>query len=189
MKKIMMTMAAALIMTSAAMAQNENKDNTTKLSRTERIQKRTDATVKRYNLNEEQAKKLLELNTKYDGKMGSQRMARGGRPGMDRGAMRADSSAVRAHKGTMRARTDVPMTDRKAPEGMRRKAEGDTTMVRRIAPARGGLKNTAETMQAYDKELQTIMTPEQYKQYKEDAQKRMSRNVHTFKNKNNNTEK
>lgn len=70
MKKIMMTMAAALIMTSAAMAQNENKDNTTKLSRTERIQKRTDATVKRYNLNEEQAKKLLELNTKYDGKMG-----------------------------------------------------------------------------------------------------------------------
>lgn len=34
-------------------------------------------------------------------------------------------------------------------------------------------KEYMETMKQYDEELQTILTPEQYKEYKADAEKRM----------------
>lgn len=182
MKRIIMTMAAALIMTSATMAQSKNDDKATVQDRTEKIQKRTDATVKRYNLNEEQAKKLLELNTKYDGKMRVPGMQRYDRRGMGMKPMMADSCKMKCTKAPMRASVKtVPMKKAKVAK--------DSTMLRRMRPVRGGGRAQLEAMQAYDKELQTIMTPEQYKQYKEDMRKRNAQGVHTFKNKAKKTEK
>ena len=78
MKKFLMTMMAAFVMTSAAFAQ-ENKeqakccekkceqkcDKQGKCDKKDMVKFKTERTAKRYNLNEKQAAQLLELNQKY----------------------------------------------------------------------------------------------------------------------------
>ena len=60
MKQFMMTLVAALFISSAAFAHDKDDKDTRKQ---EMIKHRTERTVKDYNLNDEQAKQLLELNT------------------------------------------------------------------------------------------------------------------------------
>ena len=74
----MITMMAALLISTSAVAQEESKAQRPekKFDKTEMVKHRTDETVKRYSLNDKQAKQLLELNNKYADKMGP----RGGRP-------------------------------------------------------------------------------------------------------------
>ena len=127
MKQIIMTLAAALFISSIALAQ-ENNDN----RKQEMIKHRTERTVKEYNLNDKQAKQLLELNTKYADMM--RPMHRHGGPG---------------HHGMRGQRPKPPKGDTKE---MHEKMEKD--------------------MKAYDEELQKILTPEQYKNYKSDMEKR-----------------
>ena len=99
---------------------------------------------------EEDMQKLLELNTKYDGKMwrgprGGQRM---GRPG--NGQRRMD--------GNRQAPDSLRMRDQRPPrEGM------------------GNMEEMRKTMEAYDAELKEILTEEQYKQYRADQEERMKR--------------
>ena len=78
MKKFLMTMMAAFVMTSAAFAQ-ENKEQAKccekkceqckcqqgKCDKKDMVKFKTERTAKRYNLNEKQAAQLLELNQKY----------------------------------------------------------------------------------------------------------------------------
>ena len=59
MKQIIMTLAAALFISSAALAQEKNDNR-----KQEMIKHRTERTVKAYGLNDKQAKELLNLNTK-----------------------------------------------------------------------------------------------------------------------------
>ena len=116
---------------------------------------RTEQTVKDYNLNDEQAKQLLELNTKYADKMRPHRGRHHGPHGM---------------KGK---RPESPHCDGKCkcPDAPKGDKKGE-----RPEPPKGDMKEKraemAATMKAYDAELQKIMTPEQYKNYKADMAKR-----------------
>ena len=82
MKKMVISMAVMLTVALGAMAQEGQQTQQRQrrqFNPQEMIQRRTDATVKRYQLNEEQAQKLLELNKKYAQQMGG-RFGGGGRP-------------------------------------------------------------------------------------------------------------
>lgn len=83
MKKMIIALAALFMVSSASMALNEQRnDRQSNGDRTEVIKQRTDEAVKKYGLNEEQAAKLLDLNTKYADKIGpGMRRPGGGRPG------------------------------------------------------------------------------------------------------------
>lgn len=160
-KKMIMAVVAAVMMSTSVMAQDNNVENRRgpRMDMKEMVKNRTDETVKRYGLNEEQAAKLLELNTKFADKMGPRR---GQRPGGGRGfapdstrrmGMAQDSARERKRpEGNMERRPDRPM--------------GQPGMM----PQRDEWR---KTMEEYDNELKTIMTEEQFKAYKEDSEKRM----------------
>lgn len=144
MKQIIMTLAAALFISSAALAQEKNDNR-----KQEMIKHRTERTVKAYGLNDKQAKELLDLNTKYADMM--RPMHRHGGPGHHgMGGRRPEPP-----KDMNGERPEPPRGDRKE---MREKMEKD--------------------MKAYDEELQKIMTPEQYKSYKADMEKRRMERHH-----------
>lgn len=153
MKQFMMTLVAALFISSAAFAYDKDDKDTRKQ---EMIKHRTEQTVKDYNLNDEQAKQLLELNTKYADKM--RRPHRGRHHGPH---------------GMKGKRPESPHCDGKCkcPDAPKGDKKGE-----RPEPPKGDMKEKraemAATMKAYDEELQKIMTPEQYKNYKADMAKR-----------------
>ena len=146
MKKLVLTMIAMVIMSLSAMAQDTaqvrrqfNPEQMTKM--------RTDAVVQKYGLNEEQAKKLLDLNTRFAGKI---------RPMGPMGGQR---------RGGQRMQGDRPQ--RMNPDSLR--AQGQ----RRGQGQRGGGFNREEmqkNMEAYNNELKSILTPEQYEAYQKDEQ-------------------
>lgn len=144
MKKTIVTMMVALLVGTTAMAQDSQNEqrHPGKFDKTEMIKHRTDETVSRYNLNEKQAKKLLELNTKYADKM------------MPRGHRR------HGHHGA--GRPPMPPKDEKTqrPEPPK---DGSKMQERR--------KEMEATMKAYDSELKKILTDDQYKSYQEDQKK------------------
>lgn len=153
MKRIVMTMLAAALMTSAAFAQDqkEGKRPEKKFDKTEMVKHRTDEIVKKYSLNGKQASLLLALNEKYADKMGpGARGHRHGRPGMkpgrpERNAEAAESDAKPAKRPEL---TDEQKAEMKAQREEHEKVR-----------------------KAYDAELQKIMTAEQFQQYKTDMSK------------------
>ena len=146
MKKTILALAAMMIISATAMAQNEDRRGRNGMDRTEIVKRRTEATVKKYDLNAEQAQKLLELNTKYQGQMWRGMGNRAGR---------------NANAGKERAvRRDTSMRKRTAP------ATGNNV---RIRP---DMKEMRENMRKYDEELKTIMTSEQYAKYQKDIEAR-----------------
>ena len=155
MKQIIMTLAAVLFVSSTALAQEKNDNR-----KQEMIKYRTERTVKEYNLNDKQAKKLLDLNTKYADMM--RPMHRPGDPG---------------HHGMRGQRPEPP----KDMNGQRPEPPKDMKG-KMPEPPRGDRKEMREKMEkdmkAYDEELQKIMTPEQYKKYKADMEKRRMERPH-----------
>jgi len=153
MKKMILAFAATMMMT-AAMAQDDNqqgRQERRRMDRTEMIKNRTDRTVKQYGLNEEQAKQLLELNTKYSDTMGPGQ--RGPRMGGGRGGMRGGFDRNRQGNGQGNGqRPELTEEQKQQMEAGRKKME--------------------ENMKQYDTELQKIMTPDQYKAYQADMEKR-----------------
>lgn len=148
MKKIILGLMAAMMIGATATAQNQDAD------KTEMIQKRTESVAKKYGLDEGQTQKLLELNTKYAGIMAPARPMRGNRP--NGGAMRQRpprQAGERAEANDSTARGRFRLTD-----------EQKANMEERR-------KQMAEQLEAYDKELQTIMSAEQYQSYKADMEK------------------
>lgn len=155
MKQIIMTLAAVVFVSSTALAQEKNDNR-----KQEMIKYRTERTVKEYNLNDKQAKKLLDLNTKYADMM--RPMHRPGGPG---------------HHGMRGQRPEPP----KDMNGQRPEPPKDMKG-KMPEPPRGDRKEMREKMEkdmkAYDEELQKIMTPEQYKKYKADMEKRRMERPH-----------
>lgn len=147
MKKMILAIAAAMTMT-AAMAQGDNQQgrpDRKKMDKTEMVKMRTDRTVKQYGLNETQAKQLLDLNTKYADQMGpGMGGPRPGGKGMGRGNRGGDKQGDRPQL------TDEQKAEMKAQHQKRE-----------------------ESMKEYDAALQQILTADQYKAYKADAEKRM----------------
>ena len=147
MKKVMITLMAAALMSTSAIAQEEKqgKRPEKKFDKTEMVKHRTDETVKRYSLNDQQAKQLFDLNNKYADKMGP----RGGRHHHHGGP---EGRPGRPPKDDAKAKGERPEPPKDGQRGERR-------------------KQMEETMKAYDAELQKIMTPEQYKAYQADRKK------------------
>jgi hypothetical protein len=110
---------------------------------------RTDAVVKKYGLNDDQAKKLLDLNTRFAGKI---------RPMGPMGGQR---------RGGQRMQGDRPQ--RMNPDSLR--AQGPQGQ-RRGPGQRGGFnrEEMQKNMEAYNNELKAILTPEQYEAYQKDEQ-------------------
>ena len=151
MKKLILAFVAMITMTSVqAQDDNSSRGERRRFDRTEMLKRRTDETAKKYGLNEEQAAKLLELNTKYADKiganMGAPRDGRRGnaRPGFD------------ANRDRNRQQGQRPqMTEEQRQQMEKQRAE-------RLA-----------AMEQYAAELQTIMTPDQFKAYQADMEKNM----------------
>ena len=146
MKKLVLTMIAMVTMSLSAMAQDTAQVRR-QFNPEQMAKMRTDAVVQKYGLNEEQAKKLLDLNTRFAGKI---------RPMGPMGGQR---------RGGQRMQGDRPQ--RMNPDSLR--AQGQ----RRGQGQRGGGFNREEmqkNMEAYNNELKSILTPEQYEAYQKDEQ-------------------
>jgi hypothetical protein len=105
MKHIAISLAFMTLLSGAAFAQDNNgqRPQGQRPDRTEMIKNRTDETVKKYGLNETQAKQLLELNTKFMSRMGGPRggARRGGQRG---GARQGDNGQRPERRDTTQAR-------------------------------------------------------------------------------------
>lgn len=146
MKKLVLTMIAMVAMSLSAMAQDTAQVRR-QFNPEQMAKMRTDAVVKKYGLNDDQAKKLLDLNTRFAGKI---------RPMGPMGGQR---------RGGQRMQGNRPQ--RMNPDSLR--AQGQ----RRGQGQRGGGFNREEmqkNMEAYNNELKSILTPEQYEAYQKDEQ-------------------
>ena len=151
MKKMILAIAATMMLTTA-MAQGNNQQgrrNGQRPDRTEMIKMRTDRTVEQYKLNADQAKQLLELNTKYADTMFGGFGGRGGRGG---GPRMGGGGFGGGQNGQMPELTEE---QKKQFEEMRKQRE--------------------ESQKKYDTELQTILTADQFKAYQEDQAKMRER--------------
>lgn len=158
MKKMMMTMIAAVLMSSAAFAQEEKKCECKckQPDKTEMVKHRTDRVVKKYGLNDQQAASLLELNTKYADKFGGPRGHHGKKHGMRH---------CKKHEGqadaTTGATTPQPRGDKKRPElTEEQKAQFEARR-----------QEMEANRKAYETELKKILTEDQFKQYEADMKK------------------
>lgn len=144
MKQLLMTIVAAVMFSSAAMAQDQEKGK----KKEEMAKHRTEKMVKDYDLNESQAAKLLELNTKYADKMRPHHGPRG-----PRGPHGMKGQRPEPPKGDMKGERPEPPTKEMKAEMEKKRAEME------------------KEQKAYDAELQKILTPDQYKLYQHDMQK------------------
>ena len=155
MKKMFLTLMAAALVSITAVAQEEQQDKRPekKFDKTEMAKHRTDGMVERYSLNDKQAKQLLELNNKYADKM---------RPHGGRRPYGPEGAPGRPPKDRPEARGHRPEPPK---DGERPTPPIDDKRMEHH-------KQMAETMKAYNAELQKIMTAEQFENYQADMQKR-----------------
>ena len=150
MKQIVLAAAAALMIGTTAMAQDDNQPQRDgkRPDKTEMIQRRTNDVVQKYNLNEQQAAQLLELNKKYAEKLGPGRGMRGGQRGPRPGMGPRPGGDQQPQQGQ---RPQLTEEQRQQMQAERQQREAD--------------------MKAYDAQLQQILTADQYKAYKADMDK------------------
>ena len=174
MKKIMFSMAAAILMSASALAQTDNAPQ--QPDQAEMIKQRTENTVKQYGLNEDQAKQLLDLNTKYADKMPMGFGRRGGgrrggpRPGFGGGPQGGPQGGF---GGGPQGGPEGGFGG--GPQGGFGGGQMPQMSEEQRAQMQERMKQMQENREAYDKELEAIFTPEQFKAYKEDQEKNRSR--------------
>lgn len=160
MKKIALAFAAALMITSTAIAQEKQKaeGQPRKFDKTEMVKMRTEHMTKQYGLSNKQQKQVQELNEKYADKM---------RPGFHgrHGHHEPWNDSIKGKR---------PMPPK---EGMQRPADGENPQKFGHKPMKGGPRGKdfgkrEETMKAYDTELEKILSADQFKAYKADMEKR-----------------
>jgi len=148
MKKIVFAMIAALTVSSAAMAQDSQRRERRQFDQKEMTQRRTDMVVKKYGLNDQQAKDLLALNTEFAGKMRTgMRGFRGQRPQMNGG--------------------EQPKAEKRDSLQRRQRSQRGQGAARQMPNREEMEKN----MKEYETKLQAIMTADQYKAYQADQEK------------------
>lgn len=163
MKKMMMTMIAAVLMSSAAFAQEEKKcecKNSKQPDKTEMVKHRTDKFAKRYGLNDQQAASLLELNTKYADKFGGPRGHHGKHHGKRHG-MKPGKKHEGQTDATTGATPQQPRGDKKRPE----------LTEEQKAKFEARRQEVEANRKAYETELKKILTDDQFKQYEADMKK------------------
>ena len=147
MKKMVIAMIAAVMMSSAAFAQDNQEKKCCECKRpdkTEMIKHRTDRVVEKYKLDDKQAAQLLELNTKYADKIGGPR-GRHGHHGRHHGMKPGEKPDANTGATPQREK------NREEFEKMRKEREANR--------------------KAYDAELQKIVNADQYKEYQADMKK------------------
>ena len=146
-----MALIAALTMSATLMAQSDNnqRGERHRFDKNEMVKRRTEMLVKTYGLNDEQAKQLMELNIQYADKMGP---GRGPRFNGQRGprGQRAEMEKKDFSRGDTLKNAPRPQRD-----------------------MRPNMEKMQQEREAYNKELQKILTEEQYKAYIADEEKRM----------------
>lgn len=160
MKTTIMAIAAAMMMSATAMAQDNQAQGQRprRMDRTEIIKARTDYMVKEYGLNEQQAQKLQALNTEYAEKLPMMRRQRQqGQAGQRQRPQRQEGQAGQGQR-----------PQRQPGDTLRRgqRGQGQRTQV--------NPEEMRKNMDAYNAELEKIMTAEQYAKYKENAARRMN---------------
>lgn len=171
MKKMAMAIIA-LMMTSASMlAQNDNQpapaNAPQQMDPAQMVQQYTQQMVTTYGLNEDQARQLLQLNTEFADKMPPMMMApRGGRYGQ-----RPDS--LRGRRG-QRPQNGARMGGQRPqrPDSARQGRFGGGQRGQRPMMKRQQMQ---QNMEAYQQQLEQIMTEEQFNRFKQDQQQRMQR--------------
>jgi hypothetical protein len=154
MKKIMMTMAVALMMSGAAFAQSDNLQSGNKQGQRpteeQMAQRMTEQMVSTYGLTDAQKTKVLALNKKYAGKipMGGPRGGKG--PG--RGPKHGSNASTKVD-----AQTGATQQAPSSEERTKRRQEMKTNR------------------EAYNKELKAIFTDAQYQKYTENEKNRKQR--------------
>ena len=151
MKKILLTLAAAFIMSATAFAQG-GFGGGQQFDPEQMIKMRTDRTVEQYKLNDDQAKQLLELNKKYNDRLMG---GFGGFGGGRRGGGMGQGGPGGGGFGQGGQMPELTEEQRAQMEEARKKRE--------------------EAQKEYDAELEKILTPEQFKQYQEDQKNRRQR--------------
>jgi hypothetical protein len=164
MKKLMMILAAAFL-SSAAFAQGFGN-----FDQGEMVKNRTEEQVKQYKLNEDQAKQLEALNTKYAEKMGFGFMMMGGGRGMGRGM-----GGGQRPQGGPQGGFGGGQGGFGGGQGGFGGGQMPQMSEEQRAQMQERMKQMQENMEAYDKELEQIFTPEQFKAYKEDQEKNRAR--------------
>ena len=145
MKKVVLTMIAAVAMSFSAMAQEQpQNDQRRQFNPEEMAKNRTEEAVKKYGLNEDQAAKLLDLNKRFADKLRPNRNIRQGRPG-----------------GNRERRMEMPDSTRKE--------MGQRTDMR------ARMEQMRKVQDEYNQELKGILTEEQFKAYEKDEQSRRQR--------------
>ena len=154
MKKMLIALAAAFILTTTAMAQDnkETQNGQRRFDPKEMIQHMTNRTADRYGLTDEQADKLLDLNTRYAGKL---RFNQGPRQRGQRPEGRRNNDEARQDNSNTNVQAPPARPSREEMEARRKQAEEDR--------------------KAYNAELKEIMTAEQYAKYEADQQQMRQR--------------
>ena len=148
MKKLFMAIAAAFMISSATYAQDGNYKNVQhgRFDKKEMIQRRTEHMVKEFGLDNNQAKKLLELNTAYADKLVGPHMMRSfGRPGFVRGPQGGNS---KFGPDSTRARMNRPELTEEQKARMNKWRE-----------------EVEANNKSYETALQGILTADQFKAY------------------------
>ena len=146
MKKIILGLAAMMMSIVASAQDNQGQaPQRPQMDRGEMAKQRTEQMVKEYGMNEEQAAKLLQVNTDFFEKMPM--MGRGPRGGQRGNNPRMGGQRPERNDQQNGQRPDRPMMNR---------------------------EQMQKAMENYNTELQKIMTPEQFKLYQENLEKRRS---------------
>ena len=171
MKKTMMAIAAAMMMSASMMAQNEQPQaqQAPQMDRAEMLKARTEQMVKDYGLNEEQAKKLEALNTEYAEKIPMMPMMRGQRGQGQRGQMgQGQRPQGQMGQGQRPQRQPGDSTRRG-----QRPQMGQMGQMGQGQRPQMNFEEMRKNMEAYNAELEKIMTQEQYAKYRESMGRRM----------------
>ena len=164
MKKTMMAIAAAMMMSASMMAQNEQPQaqQAPQMDRAEMLKARTEQMVKDYGLNEEQAKKLEALNTEYAEKIPMMPMMRGqqGQRGQRPQGQMGQGQRPQRQPGDSTRRGQRPQMGQMGQMGQGQRPQMNFEEMRK-------------NMEAYNAELEKIMTQEQYAKYRESMGRRM----------------
>ena len=148
MKKYLLAVAIAMFSLSAVAQQENPQGQPRRVDSQEAAKQRTERMQQNYNLSDEQTQSLLQLNLKY-----AETMPMGMRPGGQRQGPR-------------------PGAQQQGP-----RPQGDRGGFRNLSPEQreARIKEMQTTRQAYEKELQAILTPEQFQKYQEDNRARQQR--------------
>ncbi|PTL33237.1 hypothetical protein C7120_00990 [Prevotella sp. oral taxon 376] len=157
MKRLILAIVAVFAMSGAVLAQDVDNKDGKKPDKAEMVQRHTDRMVKRYDLNDQQAKKLKKLNEEYADKLP---MPGGLRPG---------------GKGHVCPHHHMNKDDAKQPQADG--TTGATVQKCSLSKEEKDKKRNERKLarEAYDKELEKILGSEKFSEYQRDCKQFMNR--------------